>query len=154
MMNRLHGNRRGVALVEFAFIVVLLFMLFLGIIEFGVIWYRQLTLAQVAREGSRAASLGQPVAQIDERIKNTAGALDASLVTIALTYSTDNGLTYPNTLQDDASGHNNATPGSLIKVHLTYPHKLVMGSFFAFLSRVNKQTNTLTLNSEVIMRRE
>ena len=154
MMKRLNRNRRGVALVEFALIVVMLFMLFLGIIEFGVMWFRQLTLTQVAREGSRAASLGRSVQEIDERIRNTAGALDASLIMIDLRYSTDNGLTYPNVLQNDGGNHNDALPGSLIKVHLTYPHKLVMGSFFAFLSRVNKQNNTLALDSEVIMRRE
>jgi hypothetical protein len=141
-----------VALVEFAFIVMLLFMLFLGITEFGVMMFRQLTLTQVAREGSRHASLGRPVEDVQERITNTAGALDASAIATELKYSTDNGLTYPYVLQDDSGGHNDAPPGSLIKVHLAYPNRLLFGSFFGFLSNV--QNNTITLNTDVIMRRE
>jgi len=151
-MKRLVKERRGVALVEFAFIVILLFTLFLGITEFGVMMFRQLTLTQVAREGSRHASLGRPVEEIQERIKNTAGALDANAITTQLKYSTDNGLTYPNVLQNDSGGHNNAPPGSLIKVHLAYPDRLLFGSFFGFLSNVHD--NTITLNTDVIMRRE
>jgi Flp pilus assembly protein TadG len=132
---------------------MLLFALFLGIIEFGVLMMRQFTLAQVGREGARAASLGRPVEQITQRIRNTAGALDdPSTVTIALAYSTDDGNTYPNTLGNDGGGHNNAPPGSLIKVHLDYPYHFVTGTFFSFLSRA--QGDVMPLSADVVMRRE
>ena len=150
-MNRLVRQRKGVALVEFALVVMLLFTLFLGIIEFGVIIFRQFTLTQVAREGSRHASLGRSVEQIEERIQNTAGALNANDIVISLTYSTDDGQTYPNTLGNNGPD-NDALPGNLIKVHLDYPHHLVTGAFFAPL--FSAQNNTITLNTDVIMRRE
>ena len=154
-MKRLHARtkRRGAALVEFALILPLLLMLVLGIIEFGVLMMHQLTLVQVAREGSRAASLGNSVAQIQQRITNVAGALpNHSELTTQLKYSTDQGLTYPYTLGDNAGGENDAPPGSLIKVTLTWPHHLITGSFFSWLTGATN--NTLPMKSEVIMRRE
>lgn len=147
------GDKRGVALVEFALVVTLLLALFLGIIEFGVLMMRQFTLVQVGREGAREASIGRPVEQITERITNTAGALDnPSAITIALTYSTDDGLSYPNILENDGGGHNDAPPGSLIKVHLGYPYHFVTGTFFSFLDRA--QGDVMPLSTDVIMRRE
>jgi Flp pilus assembly protein TadG len=146
-------RRRGAALVEFALILPILLLLFLGIIEFGVVMMHQLTLVQVAREGSRHASLGKPVAQIEERIYNTAGALpNHTDLTIQLNYSTDQGVTYPYVLGDNAGGENDAPPGSLIKVTLTWPHHLITGSFFSWLTGV--QGDVLPLKSEVVMRRE
>lgn len=149
------NGRRGAALVEFALILPILLMLFLGIIEFGVLMMHQLTLVQVAREGSRHASLGRPVAQIEERILNTAGALpNHNELTTDLSYSTDEGLTYPYSLGDiGAGGENNAPPGSLIKVTVTWPHHMITGSFLTrWLSQA--QGDALPLKSEVIMRRE
>lgn len=153
-MTRVGRNRRGAALVEFALILPILLMLFLGIIEFGVMMMHELTLVQVAREGSREASLGRPVASIQERILNMAGALpNHSELQISLSYSTNQGLTYPYTLADAGGGsENSAPPGSLIKVKLNWPHHLLTGSFFSWLSNV--RNNTLPLKSEIIMRRE
>ncbi len=147
-------SRRGAALVEFALILPILLMLFLGIVEFGVMMMHQLTLVQVAREGSRHASLGRPVGQIRERIVNVAGALpNHDELAMHFSYSTDEGLTYPYALSDVGSGsENNAPPGSLIKVTLDWPHHLLTGSFFSWLSDVHN--NTLPLESKVVMRRE
>ena len=154
-MNKLRAEnrRRGAALVEFALILPILLMLFLGIIEFGVVMMHQLTLVQVAREGSRHASLGKPVAEIDQRMLNTAGALpNHNELTMNLRYSTDQGLTYPYVLGNSALNENNAPAGSLIKVTLTWPHHMLTGSFFSWLTGVHN--NTLPLKSEVVMRRE
>ena len=65
---RCSGPTRGAALVEFALVLPLLLLLFLGILEFGVVALQELTLVQVAREGSRHASLGKPVAQIEQPV--------------------------------------------------------------------------------------
>jgi Flp pilus assembly protein TadG len=148
------NGRRGAALVEFALILPILLMLFLGIVEFGVLMMHQLTLVQVAREGARHASLGKPVAQIQERISNTAGALpNHGELTIQMTYSTDQGVTYPYTLGDvSAGGENNAPAGSLIKVRLNWRHHFITGSFFSWLS--GAQGDAMPLSSIVIMRRE
>jgi len=147
-------KQRGAALVEFALVVPILLMLFLGIVEFGVLMMHQLTLVQVAREGSRHASLGRPVAEIQQRVINTAGALpNHDELTIDLSYSTDQGQTYPYSLGDAGGGsENDALPGSLIKVTLDWPHHLITGSFFSWLSGVSG--DALPLRGEVIMRRE
>lgn len=149
------GRRsRGAALVEFALVAPLLLLLLLGILEFGVVMLHQLTLAQVAREGSRHASLGRSVAQIDQRIHNMAGALpNPQEMAIELTYSTDGGVTYPYALADaGGGGENDAPPGSLIKVTVRCPHHFLTGSFFSWLT--GAQGDRLPLAASVVMRRE
>jgi len=146
-------RKRGAALVEFALIVPLLLMLFLGIIEFGVLMLHQLTLAQVAREGSRHASLGRSVEQIEERMLNMAGALpNHDELSVDLAYSMDEGVTYPYTLGDGGDDENDAPAGSLISVTLQWPHHFITGTFFSWLS--GAQGDTMPLKAEVVMRRE
>ena len=155
-MSRLNprNRKRGAALVEFAIVVPLLLLIVLGIIEFGVMMLHQLTLVQIAREGSRHASLGRPVTQIEQRITSTAGALpNHGELQIYLSYSTDQGLTYPYALGDAGGGSENDAPsGSLIKVALDWPHHFLTGTFFSWLSRA--QGDVLPLHAEVVMRRE
>jgi hypothetical protein len=140
--------------VEFALILPLLLMLFLGIVESGVMMMHQLTLAQVAREGSRHASLGRPVSEIEARMLNMAGALPMyNEMVIDLTYSTDEGQTYPYQLGDVGGGsENDAPPGTLIRVTLDWPHQLLTGSFFSWLS--GAEGNSLPLRAIIVMRRE
>ena len=146
-------RKRGAALVEFALVLPLLLMLVLGIIEFGVLIMHDLTLAQIAREGSRAASLGQTTTQIQTRILNFGGALpNKNEMAYTFTYSTDQGATYPYTLGDVGGSENSAPPGSLIQVTLNWPHHLITGSFFAWLNPGNGNTVPLTVN--MVMRRE
>ena len=54
---RLGKNERGVALVEFAIVAMLLFVLIFGIIEFGWIFFGWITLTGAVREGARLAVL-------------------------------------------------------------------------------------------------
>ncbi len=145
---------RGAALVEFALVLPLLLLLFLGILEFGVVALQELTLVQVAREGSRQASLGRSVAQIEERVLNMGGALpNPGEVAVAATYSTDDGATYPYALADVGDGsENDAPPGSLVKVIVTCPHQMLTGDFFSWLTGVSD--GRLPLKAEVVMRRE
>lgn len=153
-MRGLYGAARGAALVEFALVVPLLLLLFLGIIEFGVVALHELTLVQVAREGSRHASLGRPVAEIEERILNMGGALpNPEELIINLDYSTDHGETYPYALADVGGGsENDAPPGSLVKATVQCPHHLLTGSFFSWLT--GAENGCLPLKADVVMRRE
>jgi len=154
-MGRLNAGRkrRGAALVEFALIFPLLIMMLLGIIEFGIMVMHQLTLEQAAREGSRLAAVRNPVEDVTERITNSASTLpNQQEMEISMTYSTDNGQSFPNTLTDTGGGENDAPPGSLIQVELNWPHHLVMGSFFGWLT--GAENNTVPLHAVVVMRRE
>jgi Flp pilus assembly protein TadG len=146
-------KRRGAVLVEFALIVPLLIMLLLGILEFGVMVMHQLTLEQAAREGSRLAAVRNSVTSVTERITNSASTLpNQEELQIVMAYSTDNGQSFPYTLADTAGGENDAPPGSLVQVSINWPHHLVTGSFFGWLT--GAENNTVPLRTEVVMRRE
>ncbi|QGY38840.1 pilus assembly protein [Pseudodesulfovibrio cashew] len=52
-------RRRGVSSVEFALVMPLLFVLTMGLIEFGSLFYSWLTIQKAAQSGARFASTGQ-----------------------------------------------------------------------------------------------
>jgi Flp pilus assembly pilin Flp len=58
-MRNLRKNERGTAVVEFALVMPILFLLMLGIIDFGraLVYYNQLT--QLASQGARAAAVNR-----------------------------------------------------------------------------------------------
>ena len=55
MFKRFFHSEKGQALVEFALALPILLMLLCGIIDFGWIYYNQITLNNAAREGARYA---------------------------------------------------------------------------------------------------
>ena len=61
-------NERGQALVEFALLAPILVLLVLGVIQFGIIFYGQITITASSREGARMASVGKPDADIISKI--------------------------------------------------------------------------------------
>ena len=68
-MNKLN-NQKGQALVEFAFVAVILLVLVLGVTEFGRAWYYDNALDTAVRAGVRMASEMYPVPATDDaRIK-------------------------------------------------------------------------------------
>ena len=136
--------RRGAALIEFAIIVPLLLLLVFGICEFGLLMKNYLTISQAAREGSRSASLGNPVATIIQRVVATATTVTIDPNRISLEYRDTAGVWVP--LGDSGSG-NNAPVGSLIRVKVEYDHQLVTGYIFPGQS-------IKMLTTEMVMRKE
>ena len=55
MRKFLHRREHGQALVEFALVLPILLLLLCGIIDFGWLYYNQITLNNAAREGARYA---------------------------------------------------------------------------------------------------
>jgi Flp pilus assembly protein TadG len=47
-------NQKGAAIVEFAIVLPLLILLFIGICEFGLLWYNSQVIINASREGARA----------------------------------------------------------------------------------------------------
>lgn len=139
---------RGQALVEFALIVPVLLAMLLGIIEFGWLIKNNLTIANAARDGARAAALGKSTTEIKTRIKNEASPVTVTDSEITLQHYAYGSTSGP-ALSDTTSGTtttNNATSGELIKVTVKVPHKQLTG-FFPFLkNRANE--------ADVVMRRE
>lgn len=60
------GERRdrGAAAVEFAIVVPLLLLILLALVDFGRLFYVQVSLAGASREGARAVSVGRPASQV------------------------------------------------------------------------------------------
>lgn len=76
-------SERGAAAVEFALVLPLLLLLVLGIIEFGFIFNRYISVTHAAREGVRELSVGIPTPQATQDAVNAAGNTGGSVVCTA-----------------------------------------------------------------------
>jgi len=56
ILRRHHREHRGQALVEFALVLPILVLILLGIMQFGLLFWGQITLTQVARDAGRWAA--------------------------------------------------------------------------------------------------
>jgi Flp pilus assembly protein TadG len=136
-------KRRGVAAVEFAIVAPLLFVLVLGLIEFGRVMMVQEILVNAAREGARTGTLpGSAVADVESTVNNY---LDSSSIPHA--YATI--AVYDNGVQQASGG---TTPigvaGDQIQVTITVPFNSV--SWLATPLFMGGKT----LGATVVMRKE
>jgi Flp pilus assembly protein TadG len=145
-------KRRGAALVEFAIVVPLLMMLLMGIMEFGMILHDYLSISQGAREGVREAAVGSPQSKVRGRVMRA--SLPAITPEMIQVHYYDEAQGRWVDARDDSSGTSNLVPPkSLIRVRVAnYPHRLITGSFFAWLPGV--QGSVLPLTGGMTMRRE
>jgi hypothetical protein len=145
-------NRRGAALVEFAIVVPLLMLLLMGIMEFGMILHDYLSISQGAREGVREAAVGSPQGKVRNRVMRA--SLPAITPEMIHVHYYDEAQSRWVDSRDDSGGTSNLVPPkSLIRVRVvSYPHRLITGSFFAWLPGV--QGNVLPLTGGMTMRRE
>ena len=67
-MAKLSKNVSGASAVEFALVLPLLMIMFAGLLDFGMAYWRQHVLSAAARQGARAASLYQSTANVTEVI--------------------------------------------------------------------------------------
>jgi Flp pilus assembly protein TadG len=80
--NKPHGKLSGQALVEFAFVLPVLLLLMVGIVEFGIIFYTQMTITNAAWEGARAGATIVDPSQGDQEI---IGAVEAAAYGLDIT---------------------------------------------------------------------
>ena len=155
------SNRRGAALVETAISITLLLLLLMGILEFGILYGNYLSLAEVARDACRSASLGSSTSVVRSRITEAATALGMNMtypITSYLEYRTYDkaGGTWSGwgTLGDSGS-HNNApvssSVDSQVRVRLVYTYVAITGTF---LSSVFGEDGNVRLSGTAVMRRE
>lgn len=69
----------GAAAVEFALVLPLLVLLVFGIIDFGRLYYEQITLTDAAREGVRVVALQGTLATATTTVQNAAGDTGVSV---------------------------------------------------------------------------
>lgn len=65
---RVHRDR-GAAAVEFAIVAPLLLVILLGLVDFGRLFFVQVSLAGASREGARAVSVGRPGPQVNALVQ-------------------------------------------------------------------------------------
>jgi Flp pilus assembly protein TadG len=138
-MRRLNPRRRrrGAAIVEFAIIAPILFMLVLGSVEFGRAVMAKDLLANAARAGARTGALP---GKSNTDIKSQA--------TTSLSDSGVSGATIAITVNGAATDAGSAAQGDIIQVTVTVPYKSV-----SWLPSPWFFGNT-TLSETVFMRRE
>jgi Flp pilus assembly protein TadG len=130
---RLWSSERGTAVVEFALIAPILFLLVFGIIEFGRVLNAYNDLTQLAGQGARAAAVsrnpdgtavGAPGGTVDDTDCGSAGA-----------YSIQCQLANYYAKQDSLKGVNVCIPsvptsvGAPVTVHVTYTYQFATGLF-------------------------
>jgi Flp pilus assembly protein TadG len=77
-------NERGAAAVEFALVLPLLVLLFVGIAEMGRLYYLQATLSGAAREGARVMALQNDAGAARAAVQTAAGTVALSDSQIAV----------------------------------------------------------------------
>jgi Flp pilus assembly protein TadG len=129
-------REEGAAAIEFAILLPLLMMILFGIIEFGLVLYRQEVITNASREGARfGIIIGDP--------RPTTGDIQ----TVVNTYLTNAGL-YAGNATVSVTGAQGA-PGSDLTVSVVYPYDfLVLPSFATSLA------NTLNLSATTLMKME
>jgi Flp pilus assembly protein TadG len=122
-------SEKGQSLVEFALIIPLLFLLLLGIIDFGRIFHAYLTIDHAGREAARAASIGKDDATIKSTAVNNAVGLYLTVDKVEIT------------------PEGSKTSGNDVKITITYP--------ITFLTPViGSIVGTITLTDTTVMRVE
>jgi Flp pilus assembly protein TadG len=145
IMKKVMNNRRGAAMVEFAIVAMLFFLLVFGIMEFSLLMKDYLTLNQAVREGARAAAVG--ITNVSGTILASAPTLDTTKLTnIQTSYRVFNGTSWPTTWISGLPGTVGATDNIQIKVRAQYAHTMVTGTLFG--------SGPLVVHAEMVMRME
>ena len=84
-----HKGAEGAAAVEFALVMIPLFLILFGIIEFGLAYNRQQAIHAATREGARVAAIGAPEEDIADAVAFAVDTVaeDDLLLKIAVTAS-------------------------------------------------------------------
>jgi Flp pilus assembly protein TadG len=140
---RIRKLQRGAALVEFALISSLLFLLLFGIIEVGLILGDQSEVGQAAREAARSAAVGHKIGDAEASAVSAGAGLHLTPASVYLEKSID-GVTW--VALGDTAGTNDAVTGNLVRATVSYNHPLVTTLIFSGSTRL--------LTSKMVMQRE
>lgn len=83
-IRRFQKNQNGTAMVEMGLVLPIFVIVLLGIAEFGWLINAYVTVQHATREGARLGITGAADADIVERIREAAGALNPSLLDIGI----------------------------------------------------------------------
>jgi len=137
--NKKLKGERGQAMVEFAMIVPIFLLLVFAIVDFGMGLYSWITVTNAAREGARIGAVGADSTTITQRVRDTAGSLNNSNLTVTVQNASDQG----------------GVSGSSVSVHVDYQYHLItpVGNILHLVSGGNIGS-VIDFNSTTEMRME
>ncbi|OLO38948.1 hypothetical protein BTR23_10400 [Alkalihalophilus pseudofirmus] len=97
-------SEKGQATVELAFTLTILVFLIFVIIDFGRIFHAYLTLEHAGREAARIASVGGTDAEVVQRVRDSAPALNSNHISIS-----------------QSPSKQGRTRGTYVTIQLSYP---------------------------------
>ncbi len=142
-------TKKGVALIEFTIVALLLIAILFGIAEMAWMFSRYMLVSAVARQACRQYALADSVSNVSALILETSAELglkpgsDGYNLIPELTYRTRSGNSWGPWLESADS----AEPGDQVRVKITYTYPALVGAFIL-------KDNTATVSAESIMRRE
>ncbi|PKM90768.1 MAG: pilus assembly protein TadE [Firmicutes bacterium HGW-Firmicutes-12] len=83
-MKKVIREKKGQALIEFAFVIPILLLLLFGIVEFSRIFGAELVVTYSAREGARTGAVGGTDEVIRSQVQNAAVNLDPAGLVIVI----------------------------------------------------------------------
>jgi hypothetical protein len=145
------GPERGNALVEFTLLLPLVSFLFLGGIEFGLIYIERAQLTQSCREGVRSAAVGKTLAEIRSTVRNAAPRLGIADQQIAIEYQLPATAIWSPAMDDLSGTGNNIPADALCRVGIEgWEHRMVSGSFLNFVPGVRNSRFAMTAREVMI----
>lgn len=155
LVRRSMQTEAGAASVQLALVLPLLAALLLGIIEMGHLFGDVMLLRGACGEGVRVAANGATPTEITEEISGYYDHLAEDRLQIGMDYRIWTGTSW-GAWQSLCAGDddaNSAPTGAMLRVTLTYQHRLLMGSLFARLAD-DPGGSDLTLTAHRYRRRE
>ena len=140
---RLARETSGQSLAEFAIVLSLLVLLFVGICEFGRAWNIYQTITNAAREGARLAALPAGFttpAEVQTRVTSylSNAGLDTSTATIGI----------------GGAGVDGGT-GTQVSVSVAYPYQFIyVGPVIRLINAGATAGGAVTIQTQVVMRNE
>ncbi len=129
-------GEKGQSLLEFALVAPIFFLVLFAIVDFGMAFHAWITVTNSAREGARLGAVRATAAEIETRVRDTAGSLDDGNLSVSVT---------------NAEGD----PGESVIVDVTYDYTLItpLGDLMGLVGG-GAIGDTFTLNSTADMRLE
>lgn len=114
-------EQRGAAAVEFALVVPILLLLLFGIMDFGYLINRASMINNAARDAAREASLGAPLADVQNVATTALNDVPSAAVAVTCKRPAGGSCTY-----------GDAASGDTAVVTITYVHQMItpIGMFF------------------------
>jgi Flp pilus assembly protein TadG len=148
----------GAVTAEMAMVSPFLTLMFFGVVELGAVCRDYGRLASAANAGAQVAARGGTIAEITTAARAAAGGLKPSSVNVMAGYRTYRpGTGYWSewsALRNAGNGAGNTSPARCqIRVIVTYPHTLVMPTFFSVFA-TEPDGETVMLRPQAIATRQ